>query len=43
MSQAFTMTEIAQPSVRIADLTWYDFAERVKGDPIVFLPTGSGG
>lgn len=32
---------MTQPSVRIADLTWYDFAERVKADPIVFLPTGS--
>ncbi|QJP15661.1 creatininase [Starkeya sp. ORNL1] len=30
-----------QSSVRIADLTWYDFAARVKDDPIVFLPTGS--
>lgn len=28
-------------SVHIADLTWYDFAARVKDDPIVFLPTGS--
>lgn len=28
-------------STLIADLTWYDFAERVKDDPIVFLPIGS--
>ena len=25
----------------IADLTWYDFAEKVKANPIVFLPIGS--
>lgn len=29
------------PSVRIADLTWYEFAAKVKEDPVVFLPTGS--
>lgn len=28
-------------STLIADLTWYDFAARVKADPIVFLPVGS--
>lgn len=32
---------MAQSSVRIADLTWPEFAERVAGDPIVLLPTGS--
>jgi creatinine amidohydrolase len=32
---------MAQTSVRIADLTWPEFAERVAGDPIVLLPTGS--
>ncbi len=26
---------------RIADLTWYDFADAVKRDPVVLLPTGS--
>ena len=29
------------PSIRIADMTWYEFADRVKQNPIVFLPTGS--
>ncbi|MBS9476574.1 creatininase [Ancylobacter radicis] len=28
-------------STRIADMTWYEFADRVKDNPIVFLPTGS--
>lgn len=28
-------------SVHLGELTWYDFAARVKDDPIVFLPAGS--
>ena len=29
------------PRARIADMTSYEFAERMKDDPIVVLPTGS--
>ncbi|RTM01091.1 creatininase [Ancylobacter aquaticus] len=32
---------MSTPTVRIADMTWYEFADRVKENPIVFLPTGS--
>jgi creatinine amidohydrolase len=32
---------MARALIRIADLTWPEFAERVAGSPIVFLPTGS--
>jgi creatinine amidohydrolase len=32
---------MTRSTVRIADLTWPEFAERVAGNPIVLLPTGS--
>ncbi|MCS0497746.1 creatininase [Ancylobacter sp. MQZ15Z-1] len=32
---------MAASPTQIADLTWYDFVERVKANPIVFLPIGS--
>ncbi|MDF2994423.1 MAG: Creatininase [Xanthobacteraceae bacterium] len=36
-----TAPNIRSPRIRIADMTWYEFADRVKDNPIVFLPTGS--
>lgn len=32
---------MATPGVRIADMTWFEFAQRMQDDPIVLLPTGS--
>lgn len=31
---------MTRPTVMMAEMTWPEFAERLEGDPVVFLPTG---